>query len=46
MQTAFPGDRGISEQDLAPCHAAKKEKKVSQEKTNKGSRLPNELTRL
>ena len=43
MQTAFPGGRGIFEQDLAPCHIAKKVKKVSQEKPNKGSRLPSEL---
>ena len=43
MQTAYPGGRGIFEQDLAPCHIAKKVKKVSQEKPNKGSRLPSEL---
>ena len=35
VQTAFPGGRDIFEQDLAPCHIAKKVKKVSQEKTNK-----------
>ena len=45
VQTAFPGGRGIFEQDLAPCHAAKKVKK-GLKKTNKGSRLPSELTRL
>ena len=32
MQTAFPGGRGIFEQDLAPCHVAKKVKKVSKKK--------------
>ena len=31
MQTAFPDGRGIFQQDLAPCHAAKKVKKVFQE---------------
>ena len=30
VQTAFPGGRGIFEQDLASCHAAKIVKKVSQ----------------
>ena len=43
MQTPFLGGRGIFEQDLAPCYVVKKVKKVSQEKPNKGSRLPSEL---
>ena len=46
VQTAFPDGRDIFEQDLVPCHVAKKVKKVSQEKPNKGSWLPSELTRL
>ena len=32
VQTAFPGGRGIFEQDLTPCHVAKKVKKVSKKK--------------
>ena len=45
-QTTVPGGRGIFEQDLTLCHVAKKVKKVSQKKTNKGSRLPSEPTRF
>ena len=40
MQTAFPGGRGIFEQDLAPCYVAKKVKKVSQKKQIKVLHCP------
>ena len=40
VQTAFPGGRGIFEQDLAPYHVAKKVKKVSQKKQIKVLHCP------